>query len=120
MPKNKIEDLRNLLFETMEKLMDDDDPMDLERAEAIGKVGQVIVNSAKVEVDFLKQTGRGGASFLSGNSTPTPVPVQIAVAKPVLTIAADARHEDLCQQCVLPDCNETSDQCLVKIQRQAA
>ncbi|MEZ5421813.1 MAG: hypothetical protein R2682_01805 [Pyrinomonadaceae bacterium] len=50
MPKNKIEDLRNMLFETMERLLDDtDEKMDLERAETISKVAQTVINSAKVE-----------------------------------------------------------------------
>ncbi|MEZ5424432.1 MAG: hypothetical protein R2682_15225 [Pyrinomonadaceae bacterium] len=65
MPKNKIEDLRNMLFETMERLLDDtDEKMDLERAETISKVAQTVINSAKVEVEFIKQTGHGGSSFL--------------------------------------------------------
>ena len=64
MPKNKIEDLRNLLFETMERLMDENDPMDIDRANAVGKVGQVIVNSAKVEADFQKQVGGLGSDFI--------------------------------------------------------
>jgi hypothetical protein len=43
-----------MLFETMERLLDDDDQsMDLEKAETISKVAQVVVNSAKVEVDFI-------------------------------------------------------------------
>lgn len=57
MPKNKIDDLRNHLFETLEALKDDDKPMDLERARAIADVAKVIVESAKVEVSFLKVTG---------------------------------------------------------------
>lgn len=55
--KNKIEDLRNHLFETLESLKDDEKPMDLERARAIADVGRVLIESAKVEVDFLKVTG---------------------------------------------------------------
>lgn len=55
--KNKIEDLRNHLFETLELLKDPDKPMEIERAEAVAKVAQVIVNSAKVEVDFARATG---------------------------------------------------------------
>lgn len=57
MPKNKIEDLRNHLFEALEKLNDEDSPMDLERAQTIANVGQVLVNSIKVENDFLRITG---------------------------------------------------------------
>jgi hypothetical protein len=55
--KNKNEDLRNLLFETLECLLDEDNPMDVERALAIAKVGAVVVNSAKAEVTYLKVTG---------------------------------------------------------------
>jgi hypothetical protein len=55
--KNRIGDLRNHLFETIEALKDPDNPMDIERAGAIKDVGQAIINSAKVEVDFLRATG---------------------------------------------------------------
>ena len=55
--KNKIGDLRNHLFETLEALKDDEKPMDLDRARAVAEVAKVIVDSAKVEVDFLKVTG---------------------------------------------------------------
>lgn len=101
----------------MEKLMDDDDPMDIDRAETIGKVAQVIVNSAKVEVDFIKQTGHGGTSFIQAGHTP-PAKQLAAVPPAPIEVTPDARPEDLCQSCQLPDCNEESDRCLVKIQRQ--
>lgn len=52
--KNKITDLRNHLFEALEALKDPEKPMDLERAKVIADVAQVIVNSAKVEVDFIR------------------------------------------------------------------
>jgi hypothetical protein len=55
--KNKIEDLRNHLFATIEGLLDDDNPMDIPRAKAVSEAAQTIINSAKVEVDFLKATG---------------------------------------------------------------
>ena len=54
--KNKIEDLRNHLFATLEALQDDETPMEIERAKTIAAVAQVIVNSAKIEVDFIKAT----------------------------------------------------------------
>lgn len=64
--KNKIQDLRDHLFETLEALKDPHEPMELERAKAISDVAQTIINSAKVEVDFLKATGssRLGSGFL--------------------------------------------------------
>lgn len=61
MAKNKIEDLRNHLFAQLERLGDDKDMEDTEkletelsRAKAIADVAQVIVNSAKLEVDLIK------------------------------------------------------------------
>lgn len=63
--KNKIEDLRDHLFATLEALQDEDAPMDLDRAKAVADVAQTIINSAKVEVDFLKVTGApGGTDFI--------------------------------------------------------
>lgn len=62
MPRNKIEDLRNHLFATLEALQDECNPMDIERAKAISDVAQTIINSAKVEVDFLKATGEATGS----------------------------------------------------------
>jgi hypothetical protein len=58
--KNKIDDLRNHLFAQLERLGEDEmTPEDLQkeidRAKAMTEVAQVIVNSAKVEVDFMKQ-----------------------------------------------------------------
>lgn len=55
--KNKIEDLRNHLFATIEALQDEDNPMDIARAKAISNAAQAIINSAKVEVDFLRVPG---------------------------------------------------------------
>lgn len=63
--KNKIEDLRNHLFETLEALKNEDKPMEIERAKAISEVAQTIINSAKVEVDFLKLHGASqGSGFI--------------------------------------------------------
>lgn len=63
--KNKIEDLRNHLFETLEALKDEEHPMDLARANAIANVARVVVDSAKVEVQFLQVTGaRTSTGFL--------------------------------------------------------
>ena len=61
--KNKVEDLRNHLFEVIEGLKDG--TFDIEKARMIADVGQVIVNSAKVEVDYLRVTGAAeGSGFI--------------------------------------------------------
>lgn len=53
--KNKIEDLRNHLFETIEALKDGS--MELDKAKTIKQVADSIIESAKTEVDFLKTLG---------------------------------------------------------------
>lgn len=57
MPKNTLTDLRNHLFETIERLKDKEDPMAIDRAQAISDVAQTIINSAKVEVQFIAAAG---------------------------------------------------------------
>lgn len=64
MPKNKIEDLRNHLFATIEALLDEENPMDIERARAVSDVAQVVINSAKVEVMYMRLTGTNGTNFI--------------------------------------------------------
>jgi len=58
--KNRISDLRNHLFSALEALADPDKPMDIERARAIADVAQTVINSAKVEVDFIKAMSEAG------------------------------------------------------------
>lgn len=62
--QNKIDDLRNHLFATLEALRDKEKPMELDRAKAIADVAQVIINSAKVEVDYIEATGAKGTGFV--------------------------------------------------------
>lgn len=57
-------DLRNHLFAALEGLQDKDEPMDIERAKAVADVAQVLINSAKVEVEYLKQCGKNGTGFI--------------------------------------------------------
>lgn len=69
--KNKIEDLRNHLFVTIESLLDTDKPMEIGRAKAIAEVAQAMINSAKVEVDMVKALGAGnGTGFLQIEQEP--------------------------------------------------
>ena len=60
--KNKMSDLRNHLFETIESLRDNS--ITPEKAKAVCEVAQVIINSAKVELDFLKVIGGKKSDFL--------------------------------------------------------
>lgn len=67
---NQIEDLRKVLFVTLHRLLNKENPMDIEQAKAVAQVAQVIVNSAKVEVDFIKEVGGIGSGFMSANTRP--------------------------------------------------
>lgn len=63
--KNKLTDLRNHLFATIEALLDEENPMDISRAKAVSDVAQTVINSAKVEVDFINAIGgTGGTGFI--------------------------------------------------------
>lgn len=62
---NKVEHLRQILFDTIKGLNAGD--IKPEQAKIIGELTQVVVNSAKVEVDFIRATnGRGIASGFLG------------------------------------------------------
>lgn len=63
--KNKIEDLRNHLFATLEGLVDEDQEVEPGRVRAIVSVSEAIIKSAKLELEFMKITGGrpAGSSF---------------------------------------------------------
>ena len=52
--KNNFSEMRQLLFNAMNGLKDGS--VQLETAKGIGQIAQVVINSVKVEVDFLKLT----------------------------------------------------------------
>lgn len=60
---NTITDLRDIMFKTLRGIQDGS--VDIERAKAINNTAQTIINTAKVEVDFLNATG-GHASAATG------------------------------------------------------
>ncbi len=66
--KNTIEDLRNVLFDTLHALKSKTEPMDIDRALAMKEVAQVIVNSAKIEVDHMRISGGTGSGFIPEKS----------------------------------------------------
>lgn len=57
-----MEDLRTSLFDTLQAIKDGS--MDLDKARAVNEVAKTIVDTAKVEVDYLKTTGGGESSFI--------------------------------------------------------
>lgn len=65
---NNIQGLRDIMFATLRGVKDGS--IKVEQAKAINDTAQTIINSAKVEVDFIKATGQASAatSFLSGQA----------------------------------------------------
>lgn len=88
MAKNKMADLRDHLFETIEALKDKDAPLDPARAKAICEVGQTIINTAKVEIDLLKVVDGKHASPFFGDVQP--VIEEAGVKRPVLNTVRPA------------------------------
>lgn len=72
--KNKIEDLRNHLFATLEALQDPKAPMEIDRAKAIAEVADRIIDSAKVEVRFMEVTGKNSSAFIPDGPPALPAP----------------------------------------------
>lgn len=62
---NNITALREHLFAALAGLRDK--TLDLERAKAISEVAQTIINSAKVEVEYLRIAGAGESAFLEAS-----------------------------------------------------
>lgn len=59
-----ITELRQHLMDTLANLRDRENPMDVERARAVAQVAGVLVDSAKVEVDYIRATGADRSEFL--------------------------------------------------------
>lgn len=57
-----ITDLRASLFATLAGIKDG--TVDLDKARAVNEVAKTIVETAKVEVDYLRVTGGGESSFI--------------------------------------------------------
>ncbi|WP_295377267.1 hypothetical protein [uncultured Pseudacidovorax sp.] len=69
-----IDQLRTHLLDTLAALKDRDNPMDPNRARAVAEVASVLVDSAKVEVDYLKVTGQDKSGFLEGPASAPALP----------------------------------------------
>ena len=71
---SSMTDVREALMAALKGLADKDQPMDIERAKAISDVAQTLINSAKVEVDYLRtvEATRGSDFFPVQNELPPP------------------------------------------------
>lgn len=75
---NDIQALRSHLFNTLTALQDKENPMDIDRARAICQVGDVIVDTAKAEIDFARVNGSIDTQFFHKPSAPTSMPAPSA------------------------------------------
>ncbi|MGB7422924.1 MAG: hypothetical protein WA917_13775 [Comamonas sp.] len=67
-----INTLREQLLATLADLRNREHPMEPDRARAVAQVAAVLVDSAKVEVDYIKATGQDRAGFLEEPPAPLP------------------------------------------------
>jgi hypothetical protein len=59
-----INQLREHLMATLADLRNREHPMEPDRARAVAQVAGVLVDTAKVEIDYLKATGQDRSEFL--------------------------------------------------------
>jgi len=69
MPSPHIDQVRQSLLDTLADLRNRENPMDIERAKAVATVASVLVDTAKVENDYIKLTGQDRSSFLEQPAT---------------------------------------------------
>lgn len=69
--RNDINALRDHLFATLRALRDKDAPMDVDRARVISQVAGTLIESARVEVDYMRVARSQGSGFLEPER-PTP------------------------------------------------
>ncbi len=59
-----ITNMREHLMATLASLRDRENPMEVDRARAVAQVATVLVESAKVEVEYIRVTGGEQSHFL--------------------------------------------------------
>jgi hypothetical protein len=59
-----IDQLREHLMQTLASLRDRENPMEPDRARAVAQVAGILVDTARVEIDYLKATGQEHSPFL--------------------------------------------------------
>lgn len=59
-----IDQVRQSLLDTLADLRNKEQPMDIERAKAVATVASVLVDTAKVENEYLKLSGQDRSQFL--------------------------------------------------------
>lgn len=63
---NDISTLRAALFETLHQVKAGE--IDLDKARAVNEIGKTLIDTARVEVDYLRATGGGESKFLAAEN----------------------------------------------------
>ena len=75
MPSKTTSDLRDRLFAAIDAVKDG--TMSVDQAKMVGELAQVIVNTAKVEVDYLRASGGGESAFIDSATGHDDLPEQL-------------------------------------------
>lgn len=78
-------ELRQQLLDTLRDLRNRENPMEPDRARAVAQVATVLVDSAKVEVDYLKATRGESSPFLEPPVTVELTPTSASPFPPGIT-----------------------------------
>lgn len=62
MSGNTLTDLRASLFDTLQQVKAG--ALDLDKARAVNEIGKTLVDTARVEVDYLRASGGGESTFI--------------------------------------------------------
>ena len=63
-----ITQVRMALLDTLSDLRNREQPMEVDRARAVAQVAAVLIDTAKVECEYLKLTGQDNSTFLSASA----------------------------------------------------
>ena len=69
-----ITHVRQHLLNTLAALCDKTSPMEPDRARAVAQVASVAVDTARVEIEYLKLTGQDHSTFLQPEAPPATLP----------------------------------------------
>lgn len=69
-----ITQVRQALLDTLADLRNKEAPMDIERAKAVAQVASVLVDTAKVENEYLKITGQDRSNFIETTQDAPAIP----------------------------------------------
>lgn len=87
-----ITQMREHLMETLASLRDRVNPMEPDRARAVAQVASVLVDTAKVEIDYIKAVGADRSDFLEAAPTAPALPIGPSAHNPFPTSAVHRLH----------------------------